>query len=259
MYSIQCNNFEQNVLQQIKQITPNYTLQNNRIILNDTLTIVLFSYKYLASQPNSVNEEIETLHTLHIYEDEWRSKKHILVNRIHSLLGYNTCLHARLCNCMNISEDIALPFLQQNHLLGALKTMYYYALIHRNQVVAIAAFSFGRPMRRLPEGVLSYELVAYTSLSDLTIVGGLSKLLNAFVHDHNPGDIMTYVDASFTNVYNNAFTQLGFIFHSITMPITFVINTTTNERNKYKKKSLLTHEIIYRNNGNAKLVLSISY
>jgi hypothetical protein len=254
---MQCNDFAQDVLRQIQGISPNYTQHQNRIIVNNTLTIILFSYKQLVLQ-NNITETYRTTDTLCIYEDEWHTKKHILLNRIHSLLGYNTCLPARLCTCVSSSANVALPFLQHNHLLGALNTMYYYALIHRNQVVAVAAFSHGRPMRRLPQGALSYELVAYTSLTDLTIVGGLSKLLNAFIHDHKPGDIMTYVDASFTNVYSNAFTQLGFTLHSLTAPITFILNTTTHARNKYKKgKSLLANEVIYTNNGNAKLVLTM--
>ncbi len=257
MYPMQSNDFAQDILQHVKAISPNYTQHENRIIINGTLTIVLLSYKQLTIAHNT-NSIVTTTHTLYIYENEWHTKKHILLNRIHSLLGYNTCLPAKLCNCVTVSEDIAMSFLQQNHVLGALKTRHYYALIHHNQVVAVAAFSHGRAMRRLPEGILSYELVAYASLTDLTVVGGLSKLLNAFVHDHNPGDIMTYADASFTNVYSNAFTQLGFTLHSLTAPIAFVINTTSHKRSKYKTNQvILPHEIYYTNNGNAKLVLTI--
>ena len=53
------------------------------------------------------------------------------------------------------------------------------------QLVAMVTFSSGRKVLRSNKPYISYELLRYCTLRDTTIVGGLTKLISAFVKDIN--------------------------------------------------------------------------
>ena len=61
------------------------------------------------------------------------------------------------------------------------------------QLVAMVTFSSGRKVLRSNKPYISYELLRYCTLRDTTIVGGLTKLISAFVKDIN---IITKKDAN---------------------------------------------------------------
>ncbi len=238
------------------KITHTITEHYTSISVSHKLTLMLFSYQQLRNPYNTTTTELTN--TLCIYEDQWHTHKAVLLSRIQSLLGNNEIMYARHCKIVKINSVDAINFLNKNHLLGGVSTAVYYALVHQNQLVAVAAFSHGRAMRRLPNNKLGYELVAYASIIDVNVVGGLSRLIAQFITDYSPGDIMTYADATFTNSANNVFLKLGFTFHSQSPALTFIITTNTHSRIKAKSNiyNLAAHELVYTNNGNAKFVLN---
>ena len=75
---------------------------------------------------------------------------------------------------------------------------------------AVATFSNAR--RWLKDGVKisSYEWVRYASLPELRVIGGMGKLLNAFIDDVGPDDIMSYADAAQQDG-GEAYRRLGFV------------------------------------------------
>jgi hypothetical protein len=248
--------FVSDILNFITTISSNVDVDNNCINVNNNLIVITIPYaKYC-----TINYETQSKNALFIFEDQWWQHKAILSNRIQSLLGCNATVKARYCNCVEIEPYLATKFLRNNHLMGGVSTPFYYGLIHQNQIIAVAAFSHGRVMRRLANGLLSYELVAYASELETNVAGGLSKIIHKFVNDKKPGDIMTYTDATFTNSVNNVFVNLGFEYHSNSDCLHFAINTKKHSRRKLKnlQAMLLPHEIIHTNNGNAKFVLTSS-
>ena len=72
-------------------------------------------------------------------------------------------------------------------------------------LVAVASFSEGRTMR---DGTRSFEWIRFASLRGLRVIGGMGKLLDAFVQEHKPDDVMTYVDAAESD--GSAYKELGF-------------------------------------------------
>ena len=60
------------------------------------------------------------------------------------------------------------------------------------ELVAVATFSNARRWEKQGRVVSSYEWVRYASLSDTRVIGGMGKLLKAFIADRHPDDIMTY-------------------------------------------------------------------
>jgi len=97
---------------------------------------------------------------------------------------------------------MALSFQRQHHLLVALPGKYRYGLFRDGELVSVAVFGGGRRMNGRPDDYRSFELLRFCHRSGFRVVGGLSKLIRAFVRDFHPGDIMTYVDRDWTRDSN---------------------------------------------------------
>ncbi len=57
--------------------------------------------------------------------------------------------------------------------------------------------------------VRSYEWVRYCSLPDVRVVGGMGKILEEFISQVRPDDIMTYSDPRWSD--GDAYKALGFV------------------------------------------------
>ena len=126
-------------------------------------------------------------------------------------------LFARNCSVRRLDKASAAAFLDANHRMGRCKCRYCYGLfvdrttgsreaaVEAGSLVAVASFSAGRTMR---DGTRSFEWIRFASLRGLRVIGGMGKLLDAFVADHQPDDVMTYVDAAESD--GSAYMELGF-------------------------------------------------
>jgi hypothetical protein len=121
-------------------------------------------------------------------------KMPVFVARCKSLLRLNTVIYARQCLPKKIDKETAAQFLNAFHLMGATASARQYGLFYQDQLLCVATYSAGRKMNRLPASQRSYELIRFCTRSGYTVTGGLSRLLRQFIRDHQPGDIMTYVD-----------------------------------------------------------------
>jgi len=92
--------------------------------------------------------------------------------------------------------------------LGTARAKFCYGLFYSEQLVAAAAFSSMRTLERQGRFFRSAEWVRYASLPQIRVVGGMSKLLSAFVKEHHPDDVMTYADKEWSK--GAAYTRLGF-------------------------------------------------
>ncbi len=91
------------------------------------------------------------------------------------------------------------------------------------ELVAVATFSNARRWEKQGRTVSSYEWVRYASLRDTRVVGGMGKLLKAFISDRHPDDVMTYAISTAVpgravregiEPDGNVFRKLGFIEES---------------------------------------------
>ena len=87
------------------------------------------------------------------------------------------------------------------------------------ELVAVGCFSNARRWVKGGRTVCSYEWVRYASLRDTRVVGGMGKILKAFIADVHPDDVMTYAISSVApgretregvEAEGNAFRRLGF-------------------------------------------------
>ncbi len=172
---------------------------------------------------------------------------------LQSKLGLNTVVFARNCSIKKIPRTEAENFLERYHLMRYTQSAFNYGLYYKHELLAVAAFSKGRKMDRLPDAQRSFELIRFCCKSGVTVTGGLTKLIKNFVVEKQAGDIMTYVDKQLSD--GRSFLRAGFKKAGESAAVEFLIHRTTYER-KYYTGEAVDNNQFYRctNLGNLKLI-----
>lgn len=176
---------------------------------------------------------------IYLYEDRWRSGGEVIRKRILAHLGRFNSIFARKCKVEPLKAQQAADFLEKYHSYGTSRCRYRYGLFYEDKLVAVATFSSGRPMTRPVRGderiLESYEWVRYASLPDCRIVGGMGRLLEAFVSDVGPDEIMSYADYEWSP--GDAYLRLGFDKVGEKPSMRFYVDRTTFKRISERKVS----------------------
>ena len=129
---------------------------------------------------------------------------------------------ARNCSVRRIDKSASDSFLNAYHRLGATGGRYRYGLfverstgaaeasLTAGSLVAVAVFSNARRWVKDGRRVSSYEWIRYASLPGIRVVGGMGKLLQAFIDEVRPDDVMSYADTEYPDG-GEAYARLGFI------------------------------------------------
>ena len=143
-----------------------------------------------------------------LFEKDWNENRTLLENRVLSLWKIRNRIHGRACKIQKISKELSNNFLKDNHSLGSSAAFYRYGLFYKDELKAVAGFS--KPMIMTYEVIPYYSYVweRYASSSDCTVIGGMGKLLKAFIEETGAKHIMTYADKNWGN--GDAFLKLGF-------------------------------------------------
>lgn len=167
-------------------------------------------------------EEENNYPVIHIDYDQLCSAPEKIINRLKGQHGLGKRVYARATVVARIDKRVALAFQEEHHLQSALPGKYRYGLFYQGDLVSVAIFSGGRIMRQERLGYRSFELIRFCHKSDTLIVGGLSKLLKAFIKDFSPQDIMTYADRDWSHNHSSLQT-IGFEIIKVVAPQRFAI------------------------------------
>ncbi|WP_353720072.1 hypothetical protein [Dyadobacter sp. 676] len=181
-----------------------------------------------------------------VWEDYWAARKGIVRSRLAAMLGISTKIPARLTQVRRIDTATASAFLEGSHLNGSTASKFRYGLFLPERyyrilphgfamekpagewMVAVATFSHARIFGQSDRPFRSHELIRFASLPGTNVVGALDKLLNAFIREKLPDDIMTYADLEWSD--GRSYRQLGFEKKGEMMPRKVYVNTATGER-----------------------------
>ncbi len=213
------NSFLKEVMQYVEELVPSAKWETGNgyallLLDNDARSICFLSDTEIKKMHSSVTGYF-------ILEYFWNKNKDASKSRLCSILGMTSKIHARQCSLSRIDEKQARTFIDHNHIMGYAKSYLSYGLFLKNELVAVACFSKGRKMHRLPPGKYSFELIRFCNKNHFTVVGGLSKLIHHFADAHKPGDIMTYVDISWG--LPSAYYSQGFVLDSVSPSITITV------------------------------------
>jgi len=140
---------------------------------------------------------------IQISEDEYKDKKEIVYSRVNNLLGISTKIHGRKCTVDIVDNSATKEFLNNNHIRGYCSSAHNYGLYYDSKLVSV--MTFGKP-RYAKE--FDYELLRFCNIKDISVVGGASKLLSAFIRDANPQSIISYADRNWSG--GQLYRSLGF-------------------------------------------------
>lgn len=196
----------------------------------------------------------------YLFEDRWHYSRELLQTRLKAHLGQFRSVFARKCEIFSPSPQECRDFLDRWHIYGWAKCKYRYALRWNGETVAVSTFSAPRTMVRCGRQVQSYEWVRFASLPDLRISGGMGRLLEAFVRDVHPQDIMSYADLEWSD--GAVYERLGFELTGRVAPVEFVVDPISWRRvhvSRAKREGMAFDEnsLIIRNLGSAKYVKTL--
>lgn len=135
--------------------------------------------------------------------------------------GVLRSVFARNCEIRRIDKPEASAFLNRHHRFGDASCKYRYGIYVRRStganefalpagtLVAVAGFSGARRWDKNGKTVSSYEWVRYASLPDVSVVGGMGKVLRHFIEEISPDDIMTYANQAWSD--GGVYLTLGFV------------------------------------------------
>lgn len=180
---------------------------------------------------NPLKERLEAIRgegvpAVAIWEDYWLSRRSVVQSRLAAMLGKSAKIPARLTLVRRIDNATTMDFLEANHLNGGTMSKFRYGLFLPKRyyrvlptdfafdastdelLVAVATFSNARIFEQNGSPFRSHELIRFASLLGTNVVGALDKLLNAFIREKSPDDIMTYADLEWSD--GRSYKRLGF-------------------------------------------------
>lgn len=142
--------------------------------------------------------ESKGIRLMHIFEDEWNFKQDIVKSMIASALGvYKHKYFARKCAVMRISSDVALDFIQKNHIQEtAQKLKLAYGLYYEGRLLQVVTV---RPNFAQRTSNKDMELARMCTKINCQVVGGFSKLLKFAMEDLNITKMTSFVDRRLFN------------------------------------------------------------
>ncbi|WP_231459453.1 hypothetical protein [Pedobacter sp. Leaf132] len=190
------------------------------------------------------------LSLIHLWEDVFRNKPLLVLERIKSLAGKNSRIHGRKTRVLKIDKPRADAFLNENHLQGAVSSRHKFGLFFGDELVAVATFSALRKMNHT-ENYKSIELIRFAVKAGFSVSGGLSKLLVYIRKNLNPDDIMSYADRDWSA--GASYLKLGFEQVSYTNAQTFELDT--NLSRSLSKAVVQNNKATVFNTGSIKFIL----
>ena len=199
-----------------------------------------------------------------IVEDRWRSQGDAVRARILAHCGRFRQVYARNCEVRRIDKPCAASFLARSHSYGDASCRYRYGLFVKRRtnekgeqddnvsdgLVAVAEFSSARKLQKDTGTVRSYEWVRYASLPGIRVTGGMGKLLDAFVCQVRPDDVMSYADLEWSD--GGVYRTLGFECEGIKNPVMFSVDPENWTRTALKPPYDVGEGLYYRNFGSLK-------
>lgn len=246
---------EEELIDFIKEILPNYTIQtNDNTILLEPLTIYIpelsigiqynnlydisdchegISRNYLLTKTKECYSK--NIRLINVLSDEWDLKKDIVKKKLKSILGCSDTkrIYARKCVVKEVDSSIISSFLINNHIQGSGPGTFNYGLFYNEELVAVMNFL------KIKKG---FKLNRFATSEH--VIGGFSKLLNNFIKDKSPDYIETFADIRWSSQDSNVYKNNGFKFEYNSEPNYFytkdcLIRESRQKYQKHKLKKLL--------------------
>ena len=160
---------------------------------------------HLLKKNDCISKNIELLQ---FWDIEIVNKLNIVKSIICTKLNKNTKIFARKCKLQIIDSKIAKIFCDENHLSSGRYSKINYGLYYNDELYMVICINKNKKYQ--------YELIRSCTKNGFSVIGGLSKLLNAFYNNYNNPTLLSYCD---NRVFSgNSYISCGFKFIGLTKP-----------------------------------------
>lgn len=184
---------------------------------------------YHINKSNECKEKGVSL--IHIFEDEYVTKKEIVENKLKHILKLDNVkkkIYARKCEIREISKIESYDFLDSNHIQGHVSATIYLGCFYNSKLVGVMQFK--------KEGDGRYDLNRFATDINYNCIGVGGKLFKHFVRKYNPTEVKSFADRRWTvNETDNLYTKLGFKFDKYTAPDYTYYNSSVNKYKRFHK------------------------
>lgn len=186
---------------------------------------------------------------IHIWEDDWDNKRHIIESQIANLLGKTpNKIYARKTKICEIERKEAISFLNDNHILGGYKQIRIsYGSFYNGELVSVMTFDHfeGRKKMTIDE----WNLSRFCSKTGVLVVGVASKFLRFHLRNFDRVKrIISYSDLDWSN--GNLYNMLGFRKVSQSKPdYKYLVGKYRKHKSNFRKRcnDVLTESEINKN------------
>ena len=166
----------------------------------------LSTYEYKERHiDKTINAKQHDIELIHITDYEWINKQSIVKNIILSKLQLNRKIYARKCTIQPVNKQTEKEFLNQYHLQGYVPSKHAFGLYNNDQLVMIVSVGDSRFSKNT-----EYEILRVCSAPEITVVGGLSRLINYVKKLIPNSSFVTYCDLS--KSAGNSYIQVGMTY-----------------------------------------------
>ncbi len=166
---------------------------------------------------------------LHVWSDDWSTKRTIIESIILNSIGKNNRIYARKCQIKEIPVGTSRYFINANHLQGFVNYTLSYGLYHDGNLVQILTF------KKCGD---KWEISRSCTSLGFNVVGGFSKLFKYFLKINNAKHVFSYVSRDLFS--GKSYVNNGFILNKITKPRMFWSNG--NER--FNRQMFQKHKLV---------------
>ena len=155
---------------------------------------------------------------IHIFEDEMKEHKEIVLSKIRHILGDDKNLPsimARKCHIKEIVFSMASPFLQKYHIQGPVPSTIYLGAFYGEKLIAVMSFKKESNV---------WELNRFTTDISYRIPGIASKLFAYFKKHYTYIEIKSFLDRRWNLEGDTMYEKLGFKVDKIEMPDYYYID-----------------------------------
>jgi hypothetical protein len=160
----------------------------------------MFKNKHIYKTESCIEQNIQLLH---FTDWQWYNKQDIVKSIIKTKLGLNTRIAARKCTILPITSKNAREFFTKTHIDG-FSGGEHHGLFYNNEL--IMAITVGKPRFST---TTAKELIRCATKHNITVIGGLSKLLKHIKRKYDL-PIITYCDKNIS--IGNAYSSVGFTY-----------------------------------------------
>lgn len=180
------------------------------------------------------------IHLIHIFEDDWATKKEIIKQKLRYELRITTKeINISDCNIIEIDSKIKNEFLNRYHPKSEDKSDIKFGVYYENELISCMTFNYKKRAMHKKEITEEYEISRFCSLYYINELE--STLINKFIKHYKPEKISITLDRCWEYSNNNKYTDMGFIKTIINKPTYWYIpqeNKIKTHRFHFNKTNL---------------------